>query len=77
MRLLGIDTPESVAVNRPEQCYGKESAAYLTSLLPEGTEVTLSATSAEISTTDSSPTSFAAPTNSSSTSICLSGDMPA
>ena len=41
VRLLGIDTPESVAVNRPEQCYGKESAAYLTSLLPEGTEVTL------------------------------------
>ena len=41
VRLLGIDTPESVAVNRPEQCYGKESAAYLTSLLPEGTKVTL------------------------------------
>ena len=41
VRLLGIDTPESVAVNRPEQCFGKESAAYLTSLLPEGTEVTL------------------------------------
>lgn len=41
VRLLGIDTPESVAVNRPEDCYGKESAAYLTSLLPKGTEVTL------------------------------------
>lgn len=41
VRLLGIDTPESVAVNRPEQCFGKESAAHLTSLLPEGTEVTL------------------------------------
>ena len=37
-RLLGIDTPESVAVNRPEQRFGRESAAYLTSLLPEGTE---------------------------------------
>jgi micrococcal nuclease len=41
VRLLRIDTPESVAVNRPEDCYGKESAAYLTSLLPKGTEVTL------------------------------------
>lgn len=41
VRLLGIDTPESVAVNRPEQCYGRESAAYLTSLLPKGTGVTL------------------------------------
>ncbi len=41
VRLLGIDTPESVAVNRPEDCYGKESAAYLTSLLPTGTEDTL------------------------------------
>ena len=41
VRLLGIDTPESVAVNRPEQGFGRESAAYLTSLLPERTEVTL------------------------------------
>ena len=40
-RLLGIDTPESVAETRPDQCYGAESAAYLTGLLPEGTEVTL------------------------------------
>ena len=41
VRLLGIDTPESVAVNRPEQCFGRESASYLTSLLPKGTGVTL------------------------------------
>ena len=41
VRLLGIDTPESVAVNRPEQCFGRESASYLTSLLPKGTRVTL------------------------------------
>lgn len=41
VRLLGIDTPESVAETRPDQCYGAESAAYLTGLLPEGTEVTL------------------------------------
>lgn len=41
VRLLGIDTPESVAESRPDQCYGAESSAYLTGLLPEGTEVTL------------------------------------
>lgn len=41
VRLLGIDTPESVAENRPDQCYGAESSAYLTTLLPEGTEITL------------------------------------
>ena len=41
VRLLGIDTPESVAENRPDQCYGVESSDYLKSVLPEGTEVTL------------------------------------
>ena len=41
VRLLGIDTPESVAENRPDQCYGEESADYLESLLPPGTDVTL------------------------------------
>ncbi len=41
VRLLGIDTPESVAQNRPDQCYGAESSTYLTALLPEGTEVAL------------------------------------
>ena len=41
MRLLGIDTPESVAANRPERCFGWESATYLASLLPKGTEVAL------------------------------------
>ena len=41
VRLLGIDTPESVAENRPDQCYGEESADYLRALLPVGTEVTL------------------------------------
>lgn len=41
VRLLGIDTPESVAETRPDQCYGAESSAYLSALLPEGTEVTL------------------------------------
>ncbi|MDG1367811.1 MAG: thermonuclease family protein [Acidimicrobiales bacterium] len=41
VRLLGIDTPESVAENRPDQCCGAESSEYLRGLLPEGTEVTL------------------------------------
>jgi len=41
VRLIGIDTPESVARNRPNQCYGAQASAYLKSLLPEGTAVTL------------------------------------
>ena len=41
VRLLGIDTPESVAENRPDQCYGEESSEYLKSLLPEGSDITL------------------------------------
>lgn len=41
VRLIGIDTPESVARNRPNQCYGAEASAYLKSLIPEGSAVTL------------------------------------
>ncbi len=41
VRLLGVDTPESVAEHRPVQCFGAESSAFLGELLPEGTEVTL------------------------------------
>jgi micrococcal nuclease len=41
VRLIGIDTPESVAEDRPDQCFGAESAAYLSELIPEGTPVTL------------------------------------
>ena len=41
VRLLGIDTPESVAEDRPDQCYGAEAGAYLTDLLPAGTDVAL------------------------------------
>jgi len=41
VRLLGIDTPESVAETRPDQCFGVEASDYLKSLLPEGTEITL------------------------------------
>ena len=41
VRLTGIDTPETVDPNRPEQCYGAEASGHLESLLPAGTPVTL------------------------------------
>ena len=41
IRLLGIDTPETVAPDRPVQCYGAEASAYLESLVPVGTPVRL------------------------------------
>ncbi len=41
VRLIGIDTPESVDKNRPVQCYGHEASAYTESLLPPGTPVRL------------------------------------
>ncbi len=41
VRLIGIDTPESVAPNRPVQCFGKEASQHLEALLPAGTEITL------------------------------------
>lgn len=39
LRLIGIDTPESVATNRPNECFGKEASARLAQLLPTGTKV--------------------------------------
>ena len=41
VRLIGIDTPESVARTLPVQCYGQEASRYLAGLLPVGTAVTL------------------------------------
>lgn len=41
VRLIGIDTPESVAPDRPVQCYGPEAALALTGLAPEGTRLRL------------------------------------
>lgn len=41
VRLLNIDTPESVDPNRPVQCLGPEATSFLESLLPEGTPVRL------------------------------------
>jgi micrococcal nuclease len=37
LRLIGIDTPESVAEDRPDECYGHEAAEHLADLLPVGT----------------------------------------
>lgn len=41
IRLLGVDTPETVDPNRPEQCFGAEAAAHVRNLLPTGTPVLL------------------------------------
>ena len=37
VRLIGIDTPESVSRDVPVQCFGKEASDALTGLLPPGT----------------------------------------
>lgn len=39
VRLIGIDTPESVKPNSPVECLGKEAAAFTISLLPKDTPV--------------------------------------
>lgn len=41
VRLIGIDTPESVARGRPVECYGREAKARMAELLPAGSEVRL------------------------------------
>ena len=41
VRLIGVDTPESVDPRRPVQCFGREASAYLSALLPPGTPVRL------------------------------------
>ncbi len=41
VRLIGIDTPESVARDRPVECFGPEAKGRLAELLPVGTEVRL------------------------------------
>lgn len=41
VRLLGIDTPETVDPTRPVQCFGREASRHLESLLPTGTPVRL------------------------------------
>jgi micrococcal nuclease len=41
VRLLGIDTPESVDPRRPVECFGKEAARRTAELLPRSTVVRL------------------------------------
>ena len=41
VRLIGIDTPETKDPRRPVQCFGREAAAFLESLLPRGAGVRL------------------------------------
>jgi len=41
VRLIGIDTPESVAHDRPVECFGPEAKARMAELLPRGTLVRL------------------------------------
>ena len=40
VRLIGIDTPETVSPTKPVQCYGKQASDHLKALLPPGTAVT-------------------------------------
>jgi len=41
VRLIGIDTPETKAPDRPVGCFGKEASAFTASVLPPGTGVRL------------------------------------
>jgi micrococcal nuclease len=41
VRLIGIDTPETVDPRRPVQCFGREASAHMAELLPPGTAVRL------------------------------------
>jgi micrococcal nuclease len=41
VRLIGIDTPETVDPRKPVQCFGKEASNRTKALLPKGTEVRL------------------------------------
>jgi micrococcal nuclease len=41
VRLIGIDTPESVDPRTPVECFGKEASDHTTRLLPAGTAVRL------------------------------------
>jgi micrococcal nuclease len=41
VRLIGIDTPETVDPRSPVECFGQEASDHTKALLPEGTEVRL------------------------------------
>ena len=39
VRLIGVNTPETKHPTKPIECFGPEASAYMTQLLPKGTEV--------------------------------------
>jgi micrococcal nuclease len=39
VRLIGVNTPETKHPTKPIECFGPEASAYMTRLLPKGTEV--------------------------------------
>ena len=41
VRFIGVDTPETVAPNRPVGCYGQQASDFTKSLLPAGTPIHL------------------------------------
>jgi micrococcal nuclease len=41
VRLIGVDTPESVSRSTPVECFGREASKYTAELLPVGTEIRL------------------------------------
>jgi len=41
VRLVGIDTPETVDPRKPVQCFGKEASNHTKALLPKGTPIRL------------------------------------
>lgn len=41
IRLIGIDTPETVHPERPVECFGRQASQHLAALLPPGTGVRL------------------------------------
>jgi micrococcal nuclease len=41
VRLIGLDTPESVAPTRPVECYGTEASERMEKIVPPGTPVRL------------------------------------
>lgn len=41
VRLIGVDTPETVDPRRPVECFGQEASAHTKELLPKGTAVRL------------------------------------
>lgn len=41
VRFIGVDTPETVAPDRPVGCFGKEASRFTASIIPPGTPVRL------------------------------------